>query len=127
MPSNNRDTASIWDMVQAGRYIQLFTGNVSFEEYLSDIRTMSAVERQFEILGEAARRVSDEFRQAHPDIDWQRVVGLRNVVIHRYDEINQEVLWSIVQAELPFLLTQLEPLITPSPPEDGESTQGDDA
>jgi uncharacterized protein with HEPN domain len=92
MQSSNCDVASVWDMVQAIRYIQTFTKDLSFEEYLDDVRTMSAVERQFEILGEAARRISEEFRQTHLAIDWQRIVGLRNIVIHRYDEVNQDIL-----------------------------------
>jgi uncharacterized protein with HEPN domain len=117
MQSSNRDLASVWDMVQAVRYIQTFTKDLSFEEYLSDIRTISAVERQFEILGEAARRVSAEFRQTHGAIDWQRVVGLRNIVIHRYDEVNQDILWAIARSELAPLLVQLEPLLSPLPDE----------
>ncbi|HEY9619245.1 MAG TPA: HepT-like ribonuclease domain-containing protein [Crinalium sp.] len=115
MQSNNRDVASVWDMVQAIRYIQAFTANLAFEEYLDDIRTRSAVERQFEILGEAARRVSEDFRQAYPAIDWQRIVGLRNIVIHRYDEVDQDILWTIIHSELTPLLTQLEPLLPPLP------------
>ncbi|WP_088892884.1 HepT-like ribonuclease domain-containing protein [Leptolyngbya ohadii] len=117
MQSSNRDIASVWDMVQAIRYIQTFTANLSFEAYLNDIRTISAVERQFEILGEAARRISGEFRQAHSAIDWQRIVGLRNIVIHRYDDVNQDVLWTIIQSELPPLQTQLESLLPPLPEE----------
>jgi uncharacterized protein with HEPN domain len=69
MQPNNRDAASIWEMVQAIRYIQTFTVNFTFEDYINDIRTISAVERQFEILGEAARRISDECRQAHAEVD----------------------------------------------------------
>ncbi|WP_242028408.1 HepT-like ribonuclease domain-containing protein [Pseudanabaena sp. FACHB-2040] len=72
-------------MTQSIQRIQCFTSELTFDEYLNDIRTISAVERQFEVLGEAARRISNEFRQAHPAIDWQRIVGLRNIVAHRYD------------------------------------------
>ncbi len=115
MQSNNRDIASVWDMVQAIRYIQSFIANISFEDYLNDIRTISAVERQFEILGEATRRLSEEFRQAYPAIDWQRIIGLRNIVIHRYDEVDQDILWSIIHSELEPLLTQLEALLPPLP------------
>ena len=82
MQPSDRDTASVWDMAQAIRYIQTFVDSLSLDDYLVDIRTVSAVERQFEILGEAARRISHEFRQAHPAIDWQKVIGLRNIVIH---------------------------------------------
>ncbi|NJP09256.1 MAG: DUF86 domain-containing protein [Leptolyngbyaceae cyanobacterium RU_5_1] len=115
MQSNNRDIASVWDIVQAIRYIQSFTANLSFEDYLNDIRTISAVERQFEILGEAARRISEEFRQVYLAIDWQRIVGLRNIVIHRYDEVDQDILWMIIHSELAPLLTQLEALLPPLP------------
>jgi uncharacterized protein with HEPN domain len=117
MQSSNRDLASVWDMVQAIRYIQTFTKDLSFEEYLNDVRTTSAVERQFEILGEAARRISEEFRQTHRAIDWQRIIGLRNIVIHRYDEVDQDILWAIVGSELAPLLSQLEPLLSPLPEE----------
>jgi uncharacterized protein with HEPN domain len=83
MQLNNRDAASVWDMTQAIQNIQSFTKDLTFDEYLNDVRTISATERQFEILGEAARRISDEFRQAHAAIAWQRIVGLRNIVAHR--------------------------------------------
>lgn len=115
MQSNNRDIASVWDMVQAIRYIQSFTATLSFADYRNDIRTISAVERQFEILGEATRRISEEFRQAYPAINWQRIVGLRNIVIHRYDEVDQDILWAIIHSELESLLTQLEILLPPLP------------
>jgi uncharacterized protein with HEPN domain len=115
MPSNNRDISSVWDMTQAIQHIQSFTTGLNFDDYLNDILKISAVERQFEILGEAARRVSSEFRQAHSAIDWQRTVGLRNVVIHRYDEVRQDILWAIIHSELPFLLAQLETLLPPLP------------
>jgi uncharacterized protein with HEPN domain len=115
MQSNNRDVASIWDMTQAIQYIQAFTNDLTFDEYLNDVRTISAVERQFEVLGEAARRISDEFRQTHPTIDWQRIVGLRNIVAHRYDEVRQDILWTIIQSELVSLLAQLEVLLPPLP------------
>ncbi|NES18314.1 MAG: DUF86 domain-containing protein [Symploca sp. SIO3E6] len=115
MQSSNRDIASVWDMVQAIQYIQAFTENLSFEAYLNDMRTVSAVERQFEILGEAARRISEDFRQTHPAIDWQRIVGLRNIVIHRYDEVDQDILWTIINSELDLLKTQLKVLLPPLP------------
>ncbi|NEP85453.1 MAG: DUF86 domain-containing protein [Okeania sp. SIO2C2] len=60
---NNRDIASVWDMVQAIRRIQEFTTDINYSEYLQNILIQSAVERQFEILGESARRISLEFQQ----------------------------------------------------------------
>jgi len=118
MSSNNRDVASVWDMAQAIRNIQAFTEDLTFNEYLNDILIISAVERQFEVLGEAARRISTEFQRAHTDIDWQRIIGLRNIISHRYDEVRQEILWAIIHSELAPLLTQLEDLLPPLPEQD---------
>ncbi|NEQ32494.1 MAG: DUF86 domain-containing protein [Leptolyngbya sp. SIO4C5] len=115
MQTNNRDIASVWDMIRAICYIRAFTENISFEAYLDDIRTVSAVERQFEILGEAASRISKEFRQIHSEIDWKRIVGLRNIVSHRYDEVKQEILWAIIDSELDSLLNKLDSLLPPPP------------
>ena len=119
MQPNNRDIASIWDMTLAIQRIQSFTNDLNFDEYLNDILTVSAVERQFEVLGEAARRISTQFQHTHPVIDWKRIIGLRNIVAHRYDEVRQEILWTIIRSELTLLLTQLEELLTPLP-EKGE-------
>jgi uncharacterized protein with HEPN domain len=91
--------------------VQEFTANLTYEAYLDSILTQSAVERQLGILGEAARRLSNEFRQAHLEIDWRRIIGLCNILIHRYDEIRQQTIWKIVTSELRPLLAQLEPLL----------------
>jgi uncharacterized protein with HEPN domain len=76
MQNNERDVASLWDMAQAIRRIQEFTADLSYDEYLQSVFAQSAVERQFEILGEAARRVSDKFQQSHLEIDWRNIIGL---------------------------------------------------
>lgn len=110
MPSQ-RDLASIWDMIQAIQYIQAFTQDYSFQTYLEDIRTTSAVERQFEILGEAGNRISSEFQQQHPEINWRQIIGLRNIVAHRYDAVDHDVLWRIIQTNLTPLLAQLHNII----------------
>ncbi|MDX2098301.1 MAG: HepT-like ribonuclease domain-containing protein [Leptolyngbyaceae cyanobacterium bins.59] len=117
MQSNNRDIASLWDMTKAIRNIQSFTKDLSFEEYVNSALIISAVERQFEILGEAARRISNEFRQAHLAIDWQRIVGLRNIVTHRYDAVRQDILWAIIHSELSPLLVQIESILPSLPDE----------
>ncbi len=104
-------------MVNAIYRIQEFTMDLTYEAYLGSSLVQSAVERQFEILGEAARRLSDEFRQAHPEIDWRKIIGLRNILIHRYDEIRQQTIWTTVISELELLLAQLEILLSSLPNE----------
>jgi len=111
MPAHNRDDASLWDMVQAIRLIQEFIAVLSYEDYLDSRRDQMAVERGLEILGEAARRMSEEFQQAHPEIDWRNLIGLRNVIAHRYEQVRQERIWAIATTELPAILAQLEPLL----------------
>ena len=113
MQNNDRDIASVWDMVQAIRLIQQFTTDVNYSEYLQSILVQSAVERQFEILGEAARRISLEFQQSHPQINWRSLIGLRNIIAHRYDEVRPEILWGFIVSDIPLLLEQLEVLLPP--------------
>lgn len=117
MPPTNREAGYLWDMLQAARRIQEFTANLSYEDYLDSILLQSAVERQFEILGEASRRMSEEFRQEHPEIPWSGIISQRNVIAHQYDEIIQQQLWSVVIEDIPVLTSQLEPLVPPLPPE----------
>ncbi|PSN15641.1 DUF86 domain-containing protein [filamentous cyanobacterium CCP5] len=111
MSAANRDTGSLWDMVNAVRRIQEFTADLTDDDYLSSALIQSAVERQLEILGEAAGRLSDGFRRAHPEIDWRKIIGLRNILIHRYDEIRQQIIWQTIVSELEPLLSQLEILL----------------
>ena len=107
MQANNRDAGSLWDMVSAIHGIQ----------ELNSVLIQSAVERQLEILGEAAGRLSDEFRQVHPEIEWSRIIGLRNILIHRYDEIRQQIIWATIISELEPLLSQLDILLSSLPDE----------
>jgi uncharacterized protein with HEPN domain len=114
MNDHNLDLASIWDMVQAIREIQQFTAGISQSDYLETLWLRRVVERNFEILGEAARRVSAEFQAGHPEVDWRNTIGLRNVISHRYEKVNHQILWDIIQEVLPTLESTLERLMTES-------------
>ena len=81
------------------------------ETYLESIFMQSAVERQLGILGEGVRRISSEFQQFHPEINWRNAINLRNILVHRYDEVRPEVIWNIVTTVLPSLLVQVEVLL----------------
>ncbi|WNZ46118.1 DUF86 domain-containing protein [Leptolyngbya boryana CZ1] len=113
MQANERDIAALWDMAQAIRRIQEFSAGSTLEDYLNSALLQSAIERQFEVLGEAARRISPDFQQAHPEIDWRNIIGLRNVIAHRYEQVIQERLWNNIEAILPALLVQVESLLPP--------------
>ena len=113
MSPNKRDIESIWDMVDAIVKIQVFTQTMDEQDYLNSELVQSAVERKLEILGEAARRLSPEFQAQNTEIDWRNAIGLRNMIIHRYDQVEQERIWDIIQGVLPELKNQLMPLLPP--------------
>ncbi len=115
MSENKRDYASIWDMTEAIREIQQFTAGFCESTYLETLWIQRVVERNFEILGEACRRISRQFQQEHPEIDWRNTVALRNIIAHRYEYVDHEVLWNIAQNELPKLLDSLERFLQEKP------------
>ena len=111
MQPEQRDAAYLWDMLDAARMVQELTCDHDFARYSKDRRTQLAVERSLEIIGEAAGRVSDLFREDHLEIPWRQIIGQRNILIHEYGEIKQERIWKVVKENIPQLIKQLEPLI----------------
>ncbi len=108
MRPDPKEMARLWDMLDAARAIREFTRGKRFEDLLSDRMLRSAVERNLEILGEAARHVSPDTRARHPDIPWPSIIGLRNIIAHEYGEIRYEKLWGICENRLPGLIQLLE-------------------
>ena len=84
MRPEDRDLALLWDMRAAARSISEFILDVKYSRFEQDKLLRSAVERQFLIIGEAAKQVSPGFQQAHPEVPWRGIVGLRNVLAHEY-------------------------------------------
>lgn len=117
MPREKDDAASLWDMLDAAQAVARFVQGRSFHEYANDLMLRSAVERQIEIIGEAARRVSEEYRLSHPEIPWHGVIGQRHVLAHDYAEIKQDRLWRVATVLVPELIRLLEPLVPPAPRE----------
>lgn len=120
MPHERRDPAYLWDMLEAAKTLVSFTKGVTLEMYLNNLMLRLAVERQIGVIGEAARRVSESFQSAHPEIPWQRIIAQRNVLIHEYNEIDHERIWRLAAEQIPRLVEQLTPLIPP-PPEDSKA------
>jgi uncharacterized protein with HEPN domain len=116
MRPDERDAAYIWDMLDSAGTLHGFVTGVSFYGYARDKKLQLAVERAPEIIGEAARRVSETYRQAHPEVPWQSIIAQRNVLAHEYGEIKQELIWKVATIRIPELITLLERLI-PAPPE----------
>jgi len=117
MRPSEREAGYLWDMLDSARTVQGFVAGLRFEEFLHDRKLQLAIERSVEIIGEASRRISDEFKQAHPEIPWGRILAQRNVLAHEYGEIKQERMWDVATIHVPALIPQLEALIPPLPPQ----------
>ena len=77
-----------------------FTNVFTFESYCNDIKTRHAVEHNFMIIGEAVSRIPEEYKQLHNHINWRQVKDFRNVIVHDYFGIDNNIVWNIIQANL---------------------------
>lgn len=111
MPSDERDKAYLWDMLDSALAVEEFVGGKNYQDYLTDRMLRSAVERNIEIIGEAARRISDGTRQAHSEIPWRAIIGQRNVLAHEYDEVLNEAIWGIAVKRVPELIAALRTML----------------
>ena len=100
------------DIIDSGKKILQYTSNFSFEEFTKDSKTIDAVIRNFEIIGEAANRLPDDFKEKYPDVDWHRIRGFRNRIVHDYFGIDFSIVWEIKNSFLPTLISKLEILIS---------------
>ncbi|MCE6990982.1 DUF86 domain-containing protein [Dyadobacter sp. CY323] len=96
------------DIMESGLKILQYTEGLSFEDFLNDNKTVDAVIRNFEIIGEAANRLPDEFKDLHPEIDWHRIRGFRNRIVHDYFGIDYSIVWEIRNSFLPEIIKRLE-------------------
>ncbi|MBF6605164.1 MAG: DUF86 domain-containing protein [Chloroflexi bacterium] len=92
--------------------IELFTADGK-GRFMRDGMVQDAVMRNFEIIGEAAKRLDDSYRTAHPEIPWRALAGLRDVLIHQYEGVDPERVWTIVERELPNLCEAIAALLPP--------------
>ena len=111
MQPEDRIHAYLWDMREAARSIAEFVQDATFHQYCTDKKLRSAVERQIEIIGEAARHISPQFQNAHPEIPWRLIIAQRNVLIHDYGDVKNERIWQVATIHIPELMRQLAPLI----------------
>ena len=111
----SRDSDYLTDIVLSARLILAYVEGVGQEQFFQDTRLQDSVIRRLEIIGEAAGRVSPEFRAGHPEIPWGSMTGMRNRMIHGYDDIDMGVVWNTSQESVPNLLALIEPLVSEEP------------
>jgi uncharacterized protein with HEPN domain len=108
-----RDQSYLLDILDAARLALSYVAGVSEEAFMSDTRLQDSVIRRIEIIGEATRRISRETQALHPQIPWSAMIGMRNMLIHDYDDVDLEIVWQTVQRDLQGLIAQIEPLLPP--------------
>jgi uncharacterized protein with HEPN domain len=88
-----------------------YTRNLDFENFKSDTKAVDAVVRNFEIIGEAAAHMPEEIVAGHPEIPWQDMRDMRNVLAHEYFGINEKIVWNTIQDDLSLVLSKLKELL----------------
>jgi uncharacterized protein with HEPN domain len=100
------------DILEAIGKIKRYTSGVDREAFPQDEKTFDAVIRNLEVIGEAIKKMPEEVRAKHPSVEWKKIAGLRDIVIHEYFGIDVDIVWDIVQHKLPPLETQIRQIIT---------------
>jgi uncharacterized protein with HEPN domain len=80
---------------------------MSFADFITNDKTYDAVLRNLEVIGEAVKNLPDDFRDLHPQIEWRKIAGLRDIVAHVYFGVNDEIVWDVIQNKIPVLHEQI--------------------
>lgn len=99
------------DILESCRKIRQFTEGMSFQEFQRDVKTQDAVIRNFEVIGEAANRLPDDIKSRYQDIEWARIIGFRNILIHEYFGVKLETVWSAIEEKVPSLEEQTKEVL----------------
>ena len=105
----------IQDILDAIAEIQTFVSGLSRAEFLGDAKTLKAVVANLVIIGEAARHVPDDVIQAHPDVPWPLMRGMRNRIIHAYYQVDATIVWDTCQSDLAPLMEPLQRILASLP------------
>jgi len=104
----------IEDILESIRLIKNYVENMAFDDFKKDRKTIDAVVRNFEIIGEASKFIPDDIREKYESVDWKGIVGLRNRIAHEYFDISLSIVWHIVTEELQILEEQMKEILKQS-------------
>jgi uncharacterized protein with HEPN domain len=102
------------DIKEAVEKIETFTKGFTFEEFAKDTKTVDAVIRNLEIMGEAVKHISTRVKEKHPDIDWKAMAGMRNILAHEYFGVRMGIIWKTIRERLPELRYKIEEILRES-------------
>lgn len=108
--SKRAATLYLQDILTSIKKIEEYSQDLSFKEFSKDEKTIDSVVRNLEIVGEAARNIPKEISQKNPDVPWEKMVSMRNKVLHEYFGVDEDILWKTITEDLPKLKKQLQSL-----------------
>lgn len=106
----SRDLETLIDIIEAIKLILRYVEEVDFASLEANVEKQDAILRRITIIGEATKRLSKEFREQHPTIPWKEIAGMRDVITHDYDEVDLDEVWTVINENLPDLLSYIESL-----------------
>ncbi len=99
------------DILAAIEKIENYTRSMSYDEFLKDKKTIDAVVRNLEIIGEAVKNLSEEIKKEHKVVNWKGIAGMRNKLIHAYFGVDPQIVWETIQVRIPELKIQIEKIL----------------
>jgi len=111
MQPTRRDPATLLDIAEAIRRILLFKSGMDRAAFLGDLKTQAAILHEITLLGEAVKRLSPEFRARHPHIPWHKIAGMRDKLVHAYDQVDLDRVWDVAEHDVPQMKVSIDPLL----------------
>jgi uncharacterized protein with HEPN domain len=99
------------DILTAAGRIEKYTKSLSYDDFLDNDLVSDAVIKNVLVIGEATKKIPDEIRLAYPEIEWRKMAGMRDMMIHGYFSINYRIVWDVVQNKIPVLKQQVEQVL----------------
>jgi uncharacterized protein with HEPN domain len=116
-----RDDALFLDILIAARKIQQFTYEMTRADFQENQMAQSAVIREFQVMGEATKQLSEEAKAQNANIPWHQIAGMRDRMVHEYFRIDLDIVWDTIAQELPGLITQIEAIVPPENSDSGDN------
>lgn len=99
------------DILEAIERIQAYVQDVTREDFETDRMRIDAVIRNLEVIGEAVKQVPDSVREKYPSVEWRKIAGLRDILIHKYFDVNLDIVWGVVKSNIPILKAEIQQIL----------------